>query len=371
MISGAELAIADFVAGADGQFDYIMLTPGEGSLSDYYRKRGFEVWTHRLETRRRKYPGLHSLQSYIFARLLREKKIDVVLCNTFAAASRSRTACRLARIPYAIYVREYISDKAIHRQILAEADKIYVVSHDLKNHLSPMVDPTKVLVAYDPIDAHQIVERVKAHRASGVRLVPFGLVHPIVGMVGRITPFKQQDLFVRAAAAVLSTIPEARFVVAGAAQEAEKDYEAYVFELAKSLKVQDKIAFLGQRPDAIEVMSEFTVACLASSREPLGRVILEAHLIGLPVIVPNTGGAAETVEDGATGLVFHATGPDATNQLADRIVRLLKDAGLRNALAAKAKLKIEDTFAGQQHIRQLEQYLQALSGEKAVAHRGR
>ena len=41
IVSGAELAIADMVAKRSEGFEYVMLTPGEGRLADYYRSRGF------------------------------------------------------------------------------------------------------------------------------------------------------------------------------------------------------------------------------------------------------------------------------------------------------------------------------------------
>lgn len=370
IVSGAERAIADFIDRLDGRFEAVMLTPGEGDLADYYRRRGFEVWANKIHTPRRRYPGLHTLQSIFFARILRQRKIHAVVCNTFAAASRIGTASRLAGIPYAIYVREYISDKPLHRRILAQADRIFVISQDLRAYIGAMADLEKIRVASDPILAPPILDRVKAHRDSGNRLVPFEACFPVVGLVGRITPFKQQDLFVQAIPLVLAAVPEARFAVVGSSQVEEQDYEAYVKRLAVQLDIQDRVAFMGHRWDAIEITSEFTLACLTSTREPLGRVTLEAQLMGCPVIVPDTGGAAETVEDGVTGLHFPSTGLDAVQQLAGRIVRLLKNPELRSLLAENARLAVTSTFASERPVRQLEQWIGELAGKHPGASRG-
>ena len=361
MISGAELMIADFVDKMDERFRVTMLTPGEGALSDFYKQRGFDVWAKRIETKRRRYPGLHTVQSMFFARELKDREINAVLCNTFPAASRVGTACRRAGKPYGIYIREYISDQPLHRTSLEKADKIFAESKDVRNYLSDMTDHDKIVVAYDYIDAQPILDRAAFHKASGIRLVPFGTEHPVVGLVGRITPYKQPDLFVQAIPGVLSEIPEARFVVVGAAQEKEKDYESYVKGLAIESGIQEKVAFMGHRNNAIEITSELSVACLTSSREPLGRVILEAQLLGCPVVVPDTGGPPEIVEDGVDGLIFASTASDAEAQLATQIVQLLKNRELRNGLVAGAKEKIRTTFAGPKHVRQMEKYLEDLS----------
>ena len=361
MVSGAELAIADFIDVVDENYHATMLTPGDGKLANYYKRAGFDVWAKLIHTKRRRYPGLHTVQSLVFARELRDRDFDVVICNTFPAASRVGMACRRAGIPYGIYVREYISDHSLHRNILDRANKILAVSRDVRNYLSDMADPAKIVVAYDYIDSRPILERATLHKASGNRLVPFEAEHPVVGIVGRITPYKQQDLFVRAIPGVLSEIPVARFVVVGSARETEKDYEKYVKNLAVDLGVQDKVAFMGHRKDAIEIISELTVGCLTSSREPLARTILEAQSLGCPVIVSDTGGSPEMVEHEITGLLFSVTASDAEKQLSKQIVRLLKDQSLRNALIAKARTKIQSTFAGPTPIRQLQKYIEELS----------
>jgi glycosyltransferase involved in cell wall biosynthesis len=44
----------------------------------------------------------------------------------------------------------------------------------------------------------------------------------------------------------------------------------------------------------------------AASDEPFGRSILEAMTLGMPIIAPNAGGAAELVTHGSSGLLFAA-----------------------------------------------------------------
>ena len=361
LVSGAEFAIADFVSNADGRFEFTMLTPGEGSLAEFYEGKGFNVCTKKIETPRRRYPGLHTLQSWLFARDLLEHRFDAVLCNTFAAASRVGKACRLAGIPYAVYVREYISDKTLHRKILDKANKIFTPSRDVKTHVSTMTEPNKIMVAYSSIDPHPILDRVSSHKTSGIRLLPFKSEQPVVGLVGRITPYKQQDLFIRAIPHVLAQVPESRFVVVGSARGGDKAYEEQVQHLASDLNIQDKVRFLGHRKDAVEITSEFTIACMTSDREPLGRTILEAQIIGCVVLAPDTGGPAEIVEDGVDGVLFCSTAPDSATQLAVQILRLINNQDLRFSLIERAKVKVRTTFAGVKHVRQLESHLVNLS----------
>lgn len=355
IVSGAEFGIADMVKKCAEYFRFIMLTPGAGHLADYYRSRGFEVWPKRIETRRRKYPGLHTLQSYLFARQLQAKGIDSVIASTFPAASRIQTACRFAGIPYAIYVKEYISNKPLHRFILGRADRIFAASADVAAYLSLMSDPKKIVVVHDHLHAEPLIARLEAHSSKR-----FTGEDPVVGIIGRITNYKQQDLFVRAIPLVSKEIPEARFVIVGSAVEREKAYEEGLKKLAGKLQVDDRLAFLGHRTDALEIMAELTVCCLTSDREPFPRTVLEAQLAGCAVIASDTGGCPEMIEDGVTGLLFPSNRPDSHGLLAENIIQLLGDNELRKRLATNAKARLIKTFASDMPVRQFEAHLRSL-----------
>ena len=355
IVSGAEFAIGDMVKKCPKNFRFIMLTPGAGNLGDYYQSHDFEIWPKRIETTRRKYPGLHTLQSYLFARQLQAKGIDAVIANTFPAASRVQTACRFAGIPYAIYVREYISDKPLHRAIPARADKIFAVSGDVAAYLSPMVDPGKIVPVHDHLHAEPLIDRLETRGPKC-----FAGDQPVVGIIGRITSYKQQDLFVRAIPWVAKAVPEARFVIVGNASERERAYEGELRRLASKLQVEDRLAFLGHRTDALEIMTELTVCCLTSDREPFPRTVLEAQLAGCAVIASDTGGCPEMIEGGVTGLLFPSTRPDSHERLAEKIIRLLGDDALRQRLAINAKEKLMQTFASDMPVRQFEAHLRSL-----------
>ncbi|HVN56633.1 MAG TPA: glycosyltransferase family 4 protein [Anaerolineaceae bacterium] len=361
VVSGAERSIADFVQNADPSLlECVMLTPGTGSLEDFYLGRGFRVWTAHIETPRRKYPGLHLAQSLWLAARLKLLEVDFVMSNTFSAASRVGTAARLAGIPNAIYIREFISDRPLNRKILQRADGIMTISRDLQEYLFHLVDPQKLFLAYNYIDPAPILERARLHRASGKRVLPFEKNHAAVGLVGRITPFKQQDLLIQAAPKVLERFPEARFVIVGSARETEKTYEESLHRLVHELGLERQVTFLGQRQDVVEITTELAISCLTSDREPLGRVILEANIIGCPVIASDRGGPAEIIEDGRTGLLFPTSGADASSLLADRICCFLADPFLRTRLATAAREKIGVTFAGIDYVRRQEEIILSL-----------
>jgi len=361
-VSGAERALLDTVRLLEDEFSSIMLVPGEGQLASFYREAGLEVWVRNISTPRRLYPGLHTIQSWLLANDLRKKAIKGVVCNTFAAASRVGSASRRAGIPLMIILRDYVSDKRLYRQILNRADSLVAVSRDVARHTQPMVESKVIEVAYDSIDAPEFLARVQKHRQAGLRKIEWSANHPVVGWVGRITPYKQPEVFLRAIPLVLQHRPDARFVWVGGARDSEKEYQAGLQVLIRDLGINDYLLYLGMRDDVAELMSEMSIFCLTSRREPLGRVILEAQLAGCVVIAPAVGGSVEIVSDGITGLTFQSQHVNAHQALAEKIVYLLQNPGLASKMAAQGKEVAETHFSGPQSVQPMRQLLKTLVG---------
>jgi glycosyltransferase involved in cell wall biosynthesis len=355
--SGAELAIGDMVDARSKGIEYLMLTPGKGRLAEYYRERGHAVWAKMIQTKRRKYPGLHSFQSLFYASRFRKRGIDAILCNTFPATSRVAHAARWAGIPYAMYVREYISKSSNQRTILAGADSVFAVSADVARHLADMVEPNRLVIARDHIESDPIRKRLAEHVRSGRHALPHESSVPVVGFIGRITRYKQPDLFLKAIPLVLAARPETRFVIVGKAIQQEEQFEKHLKYLARQLCVADKVAFLGQRDDALEILSELRVCCITSDREPYPRVVLEAQLAGCPVVASDTGGCPEMLVDGKTGLLFSPVRADSPTLLAEKILKVLGDESLASQMTMDAHKGIMLGAGSQAPVRHLEHLL--------------
>ena len=364
VVSGAERAVADMVTLLSEKISATMFVPSFGKLARYFQERDLPTWIKTISTPRKIIPGLHTIQSVFLSAELRKRKFDGLVCNTFSATSRVSTASRMAKLPYAIYVREYVRDCGLHRRVLQRADAIFAVSNDVARHIEPMANRKPVQVIYDNILAAPILERITNYQDMGKRELPFDRQTRVVGWVGRITRYKQPEVFIRAIPLVVEQLPDIRFVIIGAAKPNEKVVEVGLKRLVEVMGISQHVVFMGQREDSVELMSEMAVLCLTSTREPFARVILEAQLVGCPVIAPLSGGAPEAVKDGSTGLLFDSCGTDAHFYLADRIVRLLREQSFAKKLAGKAKEEVMAGYATRQPVRVFEDRLSELFADK-------
>ncbi len=129
---------------------------------------------------------------------------------------------------------------------------------------------------------------------------------PVVGVFGRLTPWKGQDVLIRA----LPMLPGVRALFVGEALFNEDAYAASLRALVEQLGLSDRVHFTGFRSDVARIMSGVdVVAHTSKSPEPFGRVIVEAMLANKPVIATAGGGAAEIISHGHDGVLVPPGNP--------------------------------------------------------------
>lgn len=163
-----------------------------------------------------------------------------------------------------------------------------------------------------------------------------------IGFIGVHTRFKGLDVFGRAAARLVETLPEASvaFHVAGTGNAEDEARLTADFP-------RDHTRFWGW-VDPQDFFPEIDLLVFPSvGHEAFGRVAVEAFAHAVPVVGSDLGGIAETVRDGVNGLLFPAADDAA---LADRLTRVARDPDLYDTLSrgahAAAHAYLRPTIAG-------------------------
>jgi len=120
----------------------------------------------------------------------------------------------------------------------------------------------------------------------------------MVGTVGRLSEVKQQDVLLRAFARVVQRVRDVHLVLVG-----DGPMRDTLGELAKELKVADRVHFAGYQAQPEAYLRAMDVFALTSCSEGTPLSILEAWAAGLPVVASAVGGIPELVKDGTTGLL--------------------------------------------------------------------
>jgi len=99
------------------------------------------------------------------------------------------------------------------------------------------------------------------------------------------------------------------------------------------------------------VLAGLDVLVCPSDDEPFGMIVLEALAAGTPVVASDSGGPAEILEHGRSGLLFSTGNADA---LAAAVLRVLDEPGLGGRLAEEGRRRLRSAFTGTRYARDVE-----------------
>jgi glycosyltransferase involved in cell wall biosynthesis len=164
----------------------------------------------------------------------------------------------------------------------------------------------------------------------------------VIGLVGRLQPWKGQDRLLEAQALLRERGHDVHtLIVGGAAYGFSSDYAASLAPLAKRLGLEDAVTFTDQVPDAGPYIERMDILVNASDPEPFGIVLLEGMAREVAVLAVDSGGPAEFIEDGRTGVLARSGKPEA---LADALESLLVSPERRRSIARAGRERFERDF---------------------------
>jgi glycosyltransferase involved in cell wall biosynthesis len=307
----------------------VVLQPGP--LQDQLRDAGCETYRlggHRVRDVIRTVRTVHAVRG-----LVRFTGARAVVSNMWHGQIVGGLAARAARVPSIFWQHMIPTPSLSQRAAGAVPARLVVCSSDAAAAAQRAVAPHRRTCTVHP--GVRVVD-VLSRRGEGqaVRRALGWEHNAIVGIVGRLEPGKGQRVFLQAAASLARRHPAARFVVVGGALlGSEGAYPDELRRLAAELGLDDRVRFAGHQADAYPWYDALDVAVHAAFVESFGLALVEAMLLGKPLVATAVAGPLEIVEDGVSGILVPPRDPE---RLADAVDHLLADPGLRSSLARSA-----------------------------------
>lgn len=179
----------------------------------------------------------------------------------------------------------------------------------------------------------------------------------VVGTLGRLTAVKGQIHLVHAFARLCRLLPHAWLLLIGDGEERESLQAA-----SRQVGMADRIVFAGWRHDVRDVVGALDAFALPSLNEGMGKALVEAMYLGLPVVATRVGGVPELVADGGDGLLVPAADPEA---LAQALLRLAGDGELRSRLGANASVRARE-YSSERMVERIASLYEVLAREKGL-----
>lgn len=166
----------------------------------------------------------------------------------------------------------------------------------------------------------------------------------VIGMVARLSYPKDQATLLRALQQLLHQGENVYGVIVGSGPA-----KNYLITLVNELGINERVVFAGQQEDVAPFLSMMDLFVLSSFWEGMPNAVLEAMSMGLPVVAADVAGTAEAVLDNQTGFLVPPGNVDA---LAERLLRLIHDAGLRAQMGLAARQRAVSVFSMEQMVLQ-------------------
>lgn len=272
------------------------------------------------------------------ARVIRRRQPEIVHAHNPAAALAASAARILAGRPRLPIVTTFHGlargNTSSAVRVLRRTSTIVVAigpaaAHDL---VAAGLDPARLETVLNAVRGAPVRPRAEVRRELGIDEDA-----ELVATIGRYAVEKNQALLLEAAKLLAPGRPRLRVLLVGTGPA-----EAQLRATIKRLDLDGLVVMLELRDDPLDVAAAADVATLTSLREGLGLSLIEAMLVGTPVVGTRVGGIPDVVTDGETGLLVS---PHDPAELAAALSRLLDDPPLRERLATAARTEVAERFS--------------------------
>lgn len=288
-------------------------------------------------------------------RFLRNNGISIVHANDARMTVTWALASRLAGCKFVVHQRTRFAPSRIPEFMASLSHRIIAISHyclstlpfGLRAKATSIANPFSVEIS-DDVTIDDVRKRLGV--ADDEQLVV---------LVGTVCTQKRPLLFLEAAARIVrKSHKPVKFVMVG---RDTTDLAARVKDKIAQLCLEEAVLMTGFRTDVQEIMMAADVVLAPAVNEGFGRVLVEAALVGTPVVAADSGGHQEIIEDGSTGLLVPVDDADA---LALGALKILNSSDLGQSLANAARARALSKWTVKSHTRNIQNlYGQLLNGE--------
>lgn len=288
----------------------------------------------------------------------------LLVANTVRTAFYGALAARFARVPLVWYMRDFWlaetrprhlwMDRLGKRCLCAAAVHVIANSHATAGHL-PCQD--KLTVIYNGIEVNEYDPTMNGVWFRKQYGIPEEV--PVIGMVGRLRPWKGQDCFLRVLARVREMVPDVwGLVVGGDPFLVSDDYPQQLRHLTAELGLKERVVFTGHLTDIRPALAAMDIFMHPGDAEPFGLVNIEAMAMARPVVAFAHGALPEIVVDGMTGLLVP---PGDEETLAKVILPLLQDPVQRRRLGIAGRERAQTCFTAARMTKEVSKVLERLA----------
>lgn len=297
-------------------------------------------------------------------KLIRKYNVDILHTHEFRSNLFGVLAARQKRIPIVTTVHGWIvnSKKDLlysfaDKILLSFFDSVVTVSNKHSDFLNKryFVPKRKLLTVHNTLEvgSYKVLRGDKEFKSS------LGLKGSdiLIANIGRLSPEKGQDIFLRAAKNILAKHDNVYFTLIGIGPD-----QSRLEEMVDCLGIAENVIFSGYQKNMNSVYNGLDLVVQSSYTEGMPNVVLEALLLEVPVIATDVGGTAEIMTNMCEGLLIP---PKSLEILERSILQFLENPEELIQMARKGRERILQDFNSDGRVEKLEKLYSQLAQKSA------
>jgi glycosyltransferase involved in cell wall biosynthesis len=263
----------------------------------------------------------------------------IVHTHMSKAGTLGRVAARRMHVPIVVHsfhghvLEGYFSRQAsqvfisVERALARWTDALIAVSPTIRDELIALGVGSRAQWHVIPLGLDLGQFRQLPHRASARHSLGLDPKAPVVGIVGRLVPVKNHEMFLRVASVVAKHIGSAIFAVVGDGQLRDALQ-------SHAKRISADVRFLGWVHDLGALYSAIDIVVSTSSNEGTPTALIEAAAARRPVVATDVGGVRDVVQDGRTGFLVP---PGDVGAMAERVRMLVESRELARTMGENGR----------------------------------
>lgn len=326
-------------------FDPVAIAPAGGELAQLFDEQHVPLIPIRWHTA----DGTRLSQEEsraILSKLLRHFHPDLLHANSLSMARLSGPVAAEQKLPSIGHLRDIVGVSARAMLDINLHTRLLAVSQATRQfHVEQRLAPEKSFVLHNGVDLTRFAPGTVAKPRPLITELNLPQDALLLGVIGQIIQRKGLDRLVPLAEQLQSAAPQAHLLLIGDRPSQKEEAIRFEADVRRELTsaAPGQVHFLGRRDDVHALLPQLDVLVHPARQEPLGRVLLEGAACGLPIVATAVGGTLEIFppDQDAAAIVPAGDG----EQLAAKVIELLRDPRRRSQLGSAARCRAESAFS--------------------------
>jgi glycosyltransferase involved in cell wall biosynthesis len=372
VIGGSHISVLGLVQTLDPKIFRSLIVPQipDGEIATLFRDHGLNTetgidWTQLPFNAPLKFRNFLGVVSDIpsLIRFLRQRKVDIVHTNDGRTHATWALAARLSGARLLWHHRGDPTALGLRFAAPLLANRVATVSQFSLPPRGLYSAARKAEVVHSPFDTN-ISEDRDASRAAIVKELGCEPNTQLIAYVGSFVSRKRPFLFIDTIAEILKRRPTEPVIGLIFGKDNEGTTEQSLADYARIAGVSHCIKFMGYRKQGVFWLAGCDILLVPAVREPFGRTLIEAFLVGTPVVATASGGNIEALREGDLGLLVP---PEDKFALASGCLRFRDDQAFSRLIVERAWIDARSRFGLETHANLITaMYDQMLRGKRFV-----